>query len=113
MPIVQHDLSSIRSWRPADDAVELFAAILRNIEASASRVTFYMEGEPLVNPRLFDMVKLTTRTGRIFTSFSTNLTLMREQHLTALFDSRIDWISISLDGLEQSTYEKYRVNGKV
>ena len=38
---------------------------------------------------------------------------MREELLLPLFRSRIDWISVSLDGFKQETYEKYRVNGNV
>ena len=77
------------------------------------RLTFYMEGEPMMNPQLFEMIELSARDGHIFTSLSTNLTLMRERLLGPLFESRLDWISVSLDGFEQRTYEKYRVNGRV
>lgn len=94
-------------------SLPLFRTIFSKIEESACRLTFYMEGEPMLNPHLIDMIELTTRNGHIFTSFSTNLTLMRETMLSDFFQSRLDWISVSLDGFRQSTYEKYRVNGKV
>jgi len=66
-----------------------------------------------MNPGLFEMIELSTRDRHLFTSFSTNLTLMREKLLTPLFKSRIDWISVSLDGFQQASYEMYRVNGRV
>ena len=67
----------------------------------------------MMNPQLFQMVEISTRSGHVFTSFSTNFTLMHEELLRPMFDSRIDWISVSVDGFRQQTYEKYRVNGKV
>jgi len=93
--------------------LELFKIIHENIKRCAWRITFYMQGEPMMNPHLFDMIELSARNGHTFTSFSTNFTLMRERLLRPLFKSRLDWISISLDGFRQETYEKYRVNGKV
>lgn len=91
----------------------LFQTILEKIHQQAWRITFYMEGEPMMNPQLFDMIKLSARDHHIFTSFSTNLTLMREQLLDPLFQSGIDWISVSLDGFRQATYQIYRANGRV
>jgi len=93
--------------------LDLFQTIREKIRKHAWRITFYMEGEPMMNPRLFEMIELSTRDRHLFTSFSTNLTLMREKLLDPLFRSRIDWISVSLDGFRQATYETYRVNGRV
>jgi radical SAM protein with 4Fe4S-binding SPASM domain len=93
--------------------LDSYREIHRQIRPYASRLTFYMEGEPMLNPHLFAMIELSTRSGNVFTSFSTNFTLMREKHLDALFESRLDWISVSLDGFHQASYERYRVGGKV
>jgi radical SAM protein with 4Fe4S-binding SPASM domain len=91
----------------------LFKIIHEKIKSYAVRLTFYMEGEPMMNPQLFDLVEVSTRNNSTFTSFSTNFTLMRERLLEPLLKSQLDWISVSIDGFEQETYEKYRVNGKV
>lgn len=108
--------TTYRKFSPRDVRVmtiDLFRTILEKIRKSAWRLTFYMEGEPMMNPRLFEMIELSTRDRHLFTSFSTNLTLMREKLLRALFQSRIDWISVSIDGFHQAGYETYRVNGRV
>lgn len=108
--------TTYRAFSPREVRVmtlELFQTVLEKIRKHAWRITFYMEGEPMMNPRLFEMIALSTRDRHLFTSFSTNLTLMREKLLTALFQSRVDWISVSLDGFDQATYETYRVNGRV
>jgi radical SAM protein with 4Fe4S-binding SPASM domain len=93
--------------------LSLFTIIHEKFKHYAWRITFYMQGEPMMNPQLFEMIELSTRTGAVFTSLSTNFTLMRARLLDALFNSRLDWLSVSLDGFEQRTYGTYRVNGKV
>ena len=99
--------------RPRIMSVGLFSAIHDKIKSYAWRMTFYLRGEPMMNPHLFEMIELSTRMGHVFASFSTNFTLMREQLLLPLFNSRLDWLSVSVDGYRQETYERYRVNGKV
>jgi radical SAM protein with 4Fe4S-binding SPASM domain len=93
--------------------LQVFKGVLEKIQKHAWRITFYMEGEPMMNPQLFEMIKLSAHDRHIFTSFSTNFTLMREKSLEPLFRSGIDWISVSLDGIRQATYESYRVKGRV
>jgi len=108
--------TTYRKFYPGEVRVmtlHLFETILKKIQKHAWRITFYMEGEPMMNPRLFEMIELTAHDRNIFTSFSTNLTLMREKLLDPMFRSGIDWISVSLDGFRQENYEKYRVNGRV
>lgn len=93
--------------------IATFQAIHEQIQAYAVKVTFYLEGEPMLNPHLFEMIELTTRSNDVFTSFSTNFTQMKQRLLGPMFASRLDWISVSIDGFHQTTYEKYRVGGDV
>ena len=89
-----------------------FKTIYGKLSEYANRLTFYMEGEPMTNPHLFDMVRFASD-GTVFTSFCTNFTLMKPALLEPLFDSGLDWISVCLDGFSQEAYAKYRVNGEV
>ena len=41
--------------------LDLFRTILEKIRKHAWRITFYMEGEPMMNPRLFEMIELSAR----------------------------------------------------
>jgi radical SAM protein with 4Fe4S-binding SPASM domain len=93
--------------------LDTFAAVLDQIAPHAAKLTFYMAAEPMMNRQLFDMVQLANERANAFTSFSTNFTLMRRELLPKLFASGLDWISISIDGYRQETYEKYRVRGRV
>ena len=89
-----------------------FNKIYNSISKYAFRMTFYMEGEPMTNPHLFDMIKIAGSNG-VFTSFSTNFNLMKRESLKPLIDSKLDLLSICLDGYTQNAYKKYRVNGDV
>jgi radical SAM protein with 4Fe4S-binding SPASM domain len=112
-PLCSTTYRTLPAGQPRNMSLQLFETIHAQIQKSAWRLTFYMEGEPMMNPQLFDMIEIATRDPHTFTSFSTNFTLMRERLLVPLFRSRVDWVSISLDGYRQETYEKYRVNGRV
>ncbi len=92
--------------------VQTFEKLLRATHKLAMRMTFYMEGEPTTNPWLFDMIRMAA-SKRLFTSISTNFTLMREQWLDPLFRSGLDYLSVCLDGYTQESYELYRINGDV
>ena len=108
--------TTYRQFKVGDTKVmtmNTFQAIHEQIKAYAAKMTFYLEGEPMLNPHLFQMVELATRDNDVFTSFSTNFTQMKERLLGPMFASRLDWISVSIDGFHQQTYEKYRVGGDV
>jgi MoaA/NifB/PqqE/SkfB family radical SAM enzyme len=92
--------------------LDWFKTIYTQLTEYASRVTFYQWGEPMTNPRLFDMVKFASDRS-VFTSLCTNFTLMNEKLIAPLFESKLDWLSVCLDGFTQEAYEKYRVNGHV
>jgi wyosine [tRNA(Phe)-imidazoG37] synthetase (radical SAM superfamily) len=71
----------------------------------------HFQGEPLLHKQLGEMISY-ARESRIYTELSTNANL-----LPAVFDSlqnaMPNKIIISLDGLNQESYNKYRVNGDI
>ena len=71
------------------------------------------QGEPFINKGLVEMIRY-AHDKRIPTMTSTNghFVRTREQALE-LVDSGLDEIIISLDGVDQETYERYRVGGKL
>jgi len=63
-------------------------------------------GEPLLHPRIFDMINYAKRKGiKVF--MYTNGTLLTHEKMIKLIDSRIDRITISIDSFDE-TYEKIR-----
>jgi len=70
----------------------------------------YFQGEPYLNKNFFKMIAY-AKTQRIFTSTSTNGHFLDNTKAEATVKSGLDKIIISLDGLNQETYEKYRIGG--
>lgn len=68
----------------------------------------YGGGEPLLNPRIFEMVRY-CREKRIYTLLSTNATLLDADRTEALLDSGLDYLIIAFDGTTPEVYEQYRV----
>jgi len=91
--------------------LDSFRKIYSEVAPYVCRLTFYMEGEPMTNRQLLEMVKLTGNSA--FTSFSTNFTLMNDDLLQPLCNSGLDLIHVCLDGFTQEVFEKYRVGGNV
>src|SRR5688572_2736442 len=58
-------------------SLEGFQKVFSELKQSVFRLTFYMEGEPLVNSNVFSMIRHATSHASIFTSLSSNFTLMR------------------------------------
>lgn len=69
------------------------------------------QGEPLLNPCFVEMVRY-ARAHRIPTLTSTNGHFIRTaEQAQALVESGLDEIIISLDGVDQESYARYRVGG--
>jgi radical SAM protein with 4Fe4S-binding SPASM domain len=66
-------------------------------------------GEPLIHPKVFDMIKYAKKKGLIDVYFNTNGYFLNDENARKLIDSGIDRISLSVDGYTKSMYEKHRV----
>jgi radical SAM protein with 4Fe4S-binding SPASM domain len=64
-------------------------------------------GEPLMNPLLFDQIKIAKRKiGNL--GISTNATLLRPREQSRILESGLDTILIAIDGATKEIYEKVR-----
>ncbi|MFH0861122.1 MAG: radical SAM protein [Candidatus Altiarchaeota archaeon] len=64
-------------------------------------------GEPLLNPKIVDMVKYAKDSGIKDVSFLTNGERLNPELSKKLVDVGLDWMSFSIDGLD-GTYERIR-----
>jgi MoaA/NifB/PqqE/SkfB family radical SAM enzyme len=64
-------------------------------------------GEPLINPRLVDMVRAAKAAG-CTVGFSTNATRLDADTARGLIDAGLDWISFSVDAASADLYEQIR-----
>jgi len=90
-------------------ALEHVENVLRACGSSLRTLCFHVQGEPLLNPELFDIIRRCSRAG-VQTLFATNGMLL-DRHLDDVLESGLDGISIAIDGASAEDYEKYRVGG--
>jgi radical SAM protein with 4Fe4S-binding SPASM domain len=88
----------------------LFKKIIDEIKSRSFMVVLWNQGESFLNRDFLKMVKYASDAG-LFTLVSTNGNLDIDPEV--LVDSGLDSMIISLDGADQETYNKYRINGNI
>lgn len=91
------------------DAIMAWETFLRIIPSlkRTKEVDLTGGGEPLLHPRLVEMVGLAKEQGcRV--GFSTNATLLKEEAARDLIENGLDWIAYSIEGVTAETYEGIR-----
>lgn len=86
---------------------DLFCRVIDEMAPHVQTTTLHIWGEPLLHPRLFDMVRYAREQG-IEVSISTNATLLTEEKAEALMDAGLSEIYLCLDGMKAETYEAIR-----
>jgi radical SAM protein with 4Fe4S-binding SPASM domain len=89
-----------------------FRTIVDRVQRWALRASLYDMGEPLLNKRIWSMIRYCTDRG-ISTLISTNFNLFKPHDVDALFDSGLTVLEPCLDGYTQEAYATYRRNGDV
>jgi MoaA/NifB/PqqE/SkfB family radical SAM enzyme len=90
---------------------DLFTAVIDEIAPFAEAVVLHSWGEPLLHPRIIDMIAYAKERG-LWVETSTNATKLTEEISRKLLNAGLDLIYLSMDGLTKETYEKVRVKGK-
>lgn len=98
--------------RPRGTAdMDLYRKFITENRETLINIILHFQGEPLMCQQLGEMISFARR-NRIHTMFSTNGQLLA-QNIDIIRNARPDRIIVSLDGLSDETYTKYRVGGKV
>ena len=84
--------------------------ILDGLGKQLQYINYYFQGEPFIHPNFLELVK-EARRRNIYVVTSTNAHFISEQKAEEIISSRLSEIIISIDGMTQETYEKYRVEG--
>ena len=90
--------------------LEVFRQVLDKLSPDLIYLTLYFQGEPMLNRDFAQMVKL-ARSRRIFVATTTNGHYLDDGNVEEIISSGLSHLIISMDGLDQETYEKYRVKG--
>ncbi len=89
-----------------------FREIIDCVAPTAYFVFFHLWGESTFHKRLGEMVKY-AKEHRLATYLSVNFNHGTTDMIHQLVDSGLDYLSVSVDGLTQETYEKFRVKGQL
>lgn len=93
-------------------SLELYRDVINQLSPDLFYLILYFQGEPYLNPLFFQMVE-EAKKKKIYTATSTNAHFLTDTLAKKTVECGLDRIIISLDGLDQATYEKYRVGGSV
>lgn len=92
---------------------EDYERLLKEVGPYVNTIAFWQWGEPLLHPRMADMIRLADSYG-IISMMSTNAQIDPDDiDLEALVDSGLDMLIVSMDGITQETFEKFRAGGQI
>ena len=89
-----------------------FEKILTETDRFLIYLNLYFQGEPLMHPKLHDLIKIASD-RKIYTAISTNGLLLNKRLSQKIIESGLSRIIVSLDGFTQPVYEIYRKGGNV
>jgi len=88
----------------------LFKKIIDEAAGKAEFIYLHFFGEPLLNKDIFKFIDYAC--GKCMTiAFSTNATFLTKEISEDLLKSQLDFLIISMDSINKSTYDKIRING--
>jgi len=91
---------------------DLFQKLIDEQKSTLTYLTLYFQGEPYLNPDFLDMVAYASK-NKVYTATSTNAHYFNEENARRTVEAGLDRVIISIDGVEQDSYGKYRIGGKL
>jgi MoaA/NifB/PqqE/SkfB family radical SAM enzyme len=80
----------------------------------AQTIQLFSWGEPILNKSFVEMVRYASQTPHQIRSVTTvNLNATNDEQIKGLLTSNLDSLHVSIDGVTQEVYEKYRVGGNL
>jgi MoaA/NifB/PqqE/SkfB family radical SAM enzyme len=92
-------------------SIPTFTAVIEKAKPYVREVFLFLGGEPLLNKRLPEMIRIAGAAG-LYTKLHTNATLLDETWSRKLLDAGLDFVSFSFDGCDEATYREFRVGGR-
>ena len=89
---------------------ETFRVAIDQLSKYAVMVIMYNWGESLLNNRVYDMIRYASEQN-IVTHMSVNLTFLNEASAEQLITSGLEHLRVSIDGVSQETYGRFRKGG--
>lgn len=105
-PVGEGDISRGNNYL----SLEEYSSLLGEIAPTTTLLSLYFQGEPIMHKQFTDFIKLASEQG-IYTQTSTNGQLLSTEICRGLVQAGLDRIIVSVDGLDQESYEEYRKGG--
>jgi len=86
---------------------DLFRRVVDEMAPHVSATTLHIWGEPLMHPRIAEMIAYCRQSG-LRTEISTNAVLLDKSNSQAILKAGLSALYIGMDGLTKDTYEKVR-----
>lgn len=91
---------------------ETFTKVIDELSPYAYEVNLHNWGESLLHPHIYEMIEYIGQRN-IGTNLSTNFNKISPQNIDKLINSGLEYLILSIDGISQETYSKYRVGGNI
>lgn len=87
-----------------------FKKWIDEIKETGFYVQLFFQGEPYINKHLPEMIKYAQQ-NNVYISVSTNGHFINEKNVNEILKNAPDKLIYSVDGLDEESYQKYRVGG--
>jgi len=95
-----------------DIEINIFKSILNELNQYDPRIQLWNYGEPLLHKKIIPLLKIIDNRFN-YCSMSTNGQFMTNKLAKTIVQCGITEIIFSIDGIDQKTYEKYRIGGQL
>lgn len=82
-------------------------------QGNTQYIRYTSNGEPLIHPKIYDMLDYAVKNSGVFITLTTNGTILNEKRIEKLLASGLNLIDISIDAFTSETYAKVRINGNL
>lgn len=89
---------------------EFYKELIDEICPAGFYVQLYFQGEPFINKNLTQMIEYAQK-KKMYVSISTNGLLINQKNVDAVLNNAPDKLIFSIDGLDEESYQNYRVGG--
>lgn len=91
---------------------DTFKSLVDELYPTTSYITLYFQGEPYLNKNFLKMVHYAA-SKYMYTATSTNAHYLTKEQAELTVNSGLDRLIISIDGVNQESYSKYRIGGNL
>ena len=89
-------------------SMETFNELMKKMGDDIFFLLIYHQGEPYINKHFFDFVRI-AKEKKIYVTTSTNGHYFSDKNINETIESGLDSMIVSIDGVTQESFEKYRV----